>query len=229
MKVYAGIVAGGSGSRMGADMPKQYIPLAGTPILVHTARAVSKFADAVYIACPESFVEHTAGLIREAGLKNVTVISGGSTRMESIQHILDEISPEDDDIIITHDGVRPFVCERILTENIESAKKHLACGTFIPAVDTMCQSDDGSFLTSVPDRNIMYNVQTPQTFNINLLKKMLSSCEDAEKFTDLCGLAISMGEKVHMVMGERNNIKITTPVDLTIAEAILKGDEDTCV
>lgn len=223
MKVYAGIVAGGSGSRMGADMPKQYIPLAGTPILIYTARAVSKFADAVYIACPENFVQYTARLVRDAGLSNVCVIPGGKTRMESVKNILDKITPEDDDIIITHDGVRPFVSERILAENIESAKKHLACGTFIPAVDTICQSDDGKLLSSVPDRNVMFNVQTPQTFNINLLKKLISSCEDAEVFTDLCGLAVSMGESVHMVMGERENIKITTPLDLAIAEAILKG------
>lgn len=224
MKVYAGIVAGGSGSRMGADMPKQYIPVAGTPILLHTVRAFAKLADTVYVACPENFVELTKDLVGEYA----TVIPGGKTRMESVGAILDSISPEEDDIILTHDGVRPFVSERIIKENIEKAKKHLACGTFIPTVDTICLSEDGAVLSAVPDRTHMYNVQTPQTFNINLLKEMLSSCKDAEKFTDLCGLATFMGKKVHMVMGESTNIKITTPADITLAEAILKGDESAC-
>lgn len=219
MKVYAGIVAGGSGSRMGADMPKQYIPIAGTPILLHTVRAFSKFADAVFVACPENFAEYTKALLGDLA----TVIPGGKTRMESIGAVLDFISPEEDDIILTHDGVRPFVSERIIKENIESAKKHLACGTFIPTVDTICLSEDGAVLSAVPDRTHMYNVQTPQTFNINLLKKLISSCKDKEKFTDLCGLATFMGTKVHMVMGESTNIKITTPADITLAEAILKG------
>ncbi len=225
MTVYAGIVAGGKGSRMGTDMPKQYLSLAGTPILLHTVRAFSKFADAVFVACPESFVEYTKDLVGEYA----TVIAGGKTRMESVKAILNSISPKEDDIILTHDGVRPFVSERILKENIDSAKKHLACGTFIPAIDTMCRSNDGQFLSSVPDRNLMYNVQTPQTFNINLLKELIASCKDAEDFTDLCGLAMFMGTKVHMVMGERTNIKITTPIDIKIAESILRGDENTCV
>ncbi len=221
MKVYAGIVAGGNGSRMGGDLPKQYIPVAGTPILLHTVRAFLKFADAVFVACPENFVSYTKDLLGDYAI----VIPGGKTRMESVKAILDQISPENDDIILTHDGVRPFVSERIIKENIETAKKHLACGTFIPTVDTICLSEDGSVLSAVPDRTHMYNVQTPQTFNINLLKKLLSSCKDAEKFTDLCGLAMFMGTPAYMVMGESTNIKITTPADITLAEAILKGDE----
>ena len=221
MKVYAVIVAGGCGSRMGADMPKQYIPLAGTPILLHTVRAFLKFADAVFVACPESFVEYTRQLVGEYA----TVIPGGKTRMESVKKILERISPKDDDIILTHDGVRPFISERIIKENIEEAKKHLACGTFIPTVDTICLSEDGAVLSAVPDRTHMYNVQTPQTFNINLLKELLSSCEEKEKFTDLCGLAVFMGKKVHMVMGDSTNIKITTPADITLAEAILSRVE----
>ncbi|MBQ9097486.1 MAG: 2-C-methyl-D-erythritol 4-phosphate cytidylyltransferase [Clostridia bacterium] len=221
MKVYAGIVAGGCGSRMGADMPKQYIPLAGTPILLHTVRAFLKFSDAVFVACPESFVEYTRQLVGEYA----TVIPGGKTRMESVKKILERISPKDDDIILTHDGVRPFISERIIKENIEEAKKHLACGTFIPTVDTICLSEDGAVLSAVPDRTHMYNVQTPQTFNINLLKELLSSCEEKEKFTDLCGLAVFMGKKVHMVMGDSTNIKITTPADITLAEAILSRVE----
>ena len=219
MKVYAGIVAGGSGSRMGADMPKQYIPVAGTPILLHTVRAFAEYADIVYVACPENFVDFTKELVG----KFATVIPGGNTRMESISAILNRISPEDDDIILTHDGVRPFVSERIIKENIEKAQKYLACGTFIPTVDTICLSENGEVLSAVPDRTHMYNVQTPQSFNVNLLKELISSCEDKEKFTDLCGLAVHMGKNVHMVMGESTNIKITTPADLTLAEAILKG------
>ena len=191
MKVYAGIVAGGCGSRMGADMPKQYIPLAGTPILLHTVRAFLKFADAVFVACPENFVDLTKELV--GGI--ATVIPGGKTRMESIINILDNISPENDDIILTHDGVRPFVSERIITENIEEAKKHLACGTFIPAVDTICRSDDGKTLSAVPDRNAMYNVQTPQTFNINLLKKLVSSCENPENIPTFADLQFPWAKK----------------------------------
>ena len=224
--IYAGIAAGGIGSRMRQSVPKQFIHINDEPIIIHTIRKFTGICDKIYIACNEGYVEYLEELIgKYIGNKNIKVIVGGSTRMESILHILSEISAvaKDDDILITHDGVRPFVTEEIIKENIECAKKYGASGTFINAVDTMAVSVDGKRLTAVPARDTIFNVQTPQTFKTGVLKEIFKAAkEDMEKYTDLCGMAMAFGHGVRMVQGDAANIKITNPIDLQFAQSIMR-------
>ena len=129
----------------------------------------------------------------------------------------------DDDIIITHDAVRPFVTQKIINDNIESAKKYDAVDTVIPATDTIVESLDGKEIKSVPDRNNMYQGQTPQSFNIKKLVNIYNSLTGDEKkiLTDACKVFALKKEKIGLVNGEIYNIKLNDTYDLKIANAIL--------
>ena len=226
--IYAGIVAGGTGSRMGQDIPKQFIHINDEPIIIHTIRRFINHCDKIIVACHRDYVSYLYDLVKKyiGASPDISIIAGGNTRMESILALLSEISLSacDEDIILTHDGVRPFADDRIISENISYAKKYGCCGTFINAVDTMAVSIDGSSLTSVPVRDTLYNVQTPQTFKIGILKNIfIKAKDDTEKYTDLCGLAMAMGCNVKMVVGDSRNIKITSPIDLQIAGSIMEA------
>lgn len=222
--IYAGIACGGVGLRMGKAVPKQFLEIKGEPIIIHTVRKFIGICDRIYIACHRDYISKTKELFD--GRKDVRVIAGGSTRMESLKNVLSEISAHADptDIVVTHDGVRPFISREIIEKNIECAEECGACGTFVSSVDTMCISENGRTVDSVPPRNTLFNVQTPQTFSVKVLADMFESAdEDIEKFTDLCGLAAFCGYNVCMILGDRDNIKITSPSDLKIAEALMEA------
>ncbi len=225
--IYAGIAAGGIGSRMGHNVPKQFMHIDDEPIIIHTIRKFTEHCDRIYVACCASYVSYLDELIKKyIGRNNISVIAGGNTRMESILCILSEISSaaSDDDILVTHDGVRPFVTSEIIKETIDCAKKCGASGTFINAVDTMAVSIDGKHLASVPARDTIYNVQTPQTFSVGVLKDIFRNAkDDMENYTDLCGMAMAFGYKVQMVQGDSANIKITTPVDIEFAQSMMRA------
>jgi 2-C-methyl-D-erythritol 4-phosphate cytidylyltransferase len=144
--------------------------------------------------------------------------------MNSIKFIEEKYTLNDDTIIVTHDSVRPFVTHRIIEENIKYAQQNDACDTVIPATDTIVESLDGKLISSIPDRKLMYQGQTPQTFKAKKLRELYNSLSDQEKdiLTDACKIMILKGEKVHLVSGEVYNIKITYPYDLTMAKAILE-------
>lgn len=232
--IYAGILAGGKGTRMGnVPMPKQFLLLNDKPIIVHT---VEKFIlnsqfDKIIIATPKEWVNHTVDILKKyhIDLPVVKVITGGSDRNETIMSIVNYIEKEnkltDNDILVTHDAVRPFLTHRIIQENIEQGLENSAVDTVISAIDTIVESTDKNFITSVPRRDHMYQGQTPQTFNIRLLKDLYSKLTDEEKtiLTDACKIFSLKGEAVKLVQGEIFNIKVTTPYDLNVSNAIIKG------
>ena len=224
--ILAGIVAGGTGSRMGKNIPKQFLEILGKPVLVHTISCFFGKVDKICVACHKDYIDYTKELMNTFFEGRVDVIEGGADRMQSVQRIIDKYIPEatDKDIILTHDGVRPFVSERIIKESIENALAGHFCTVAINSTDTVCLSDGDGMIALVPDRNKVYNIQTPQTFNLKKLGQMLEKSSDKSRFTDMCGLALSVGEKVKLIEGSPENIKITVPADLKIAEAILKGD-----
>lgn len=222
--IYALVVAGGSGSRMGGAVPKQFLPLDGVPILIHTLQNFQEL-DGVCVLVPELYVKDTQAMLQKYDLA-MQVTAGGKDRMESVElgyRALQKIwDMQPDDVILTHDGVRPFLTKEIIRENIRLAQACGAAGTFLQAVDTIAISKDGMRLQEVPDRSQFYLVQTPQTFRASVLERMLQA-EDSVKqgCTDLCGLAGRMGIEVSMCRGDGANIKITTPFDLTVAQAFL--------
>ena len=234
--VFGAIFAGGKGSRMGnMDTPKQYLELAGKPVIIHT---VEKFflnpgIDEIIVLCPKPWVAHTKDLIKKylPDGKPVTVIEGGETRNGTLENAVEFIKKyrdtDDDTIIVTHDAVRPFLTHRIIEENIAAAKEYGACDTVIPATDTIVESEGGSVISSIPNRKHMYQGQTPQSFRLNDLVSVLSSLTEEEKsiLTDACKIFTIKNKPVFMVEGEVFNIKITYPYDMKVAATLLKGKD----
>ena len=234
---YGVILAGGIGSRMGGDKPKQYLNVKGKPIIVYTIEkffSVPEF-EKIIVLCPKKWVEHTKNLIDKhiaPAKERVFVIEGGETRNETIMNAIKFIENEgnlnDDTIIVTHDSVRPFVTHRIIKENIEAAKKFGACDTVVPATDTIVEARDNKVITYIPDRSKMYQGQTPQSFNALKLKNMYNDLTDDEKaiLTDAAKIFVIKGEKVALVQGETYNMKITYPYDLRVAKSLLEDEAD---
>ncbi len=234
--IYAGILAGGKGKRMGyTDMPKQFLRLGNKPIIIHT---IEKFMlngrfEKIYVGAPKDWVSHTKDLVNKyIGLsEHISVIEGGADRNGTIVNITNQIKDEyginQDDVLVTHDAVRPFLTHRIINENIDSAIEYGACDTIIPATDTIVFSKDACYLSDIPDRSQIYLGQTPQSFNISLLLSKFDqlSLEQKKILTDACKICVLNGVKVKVVLGEDFNIKVTTPFDLKLANTMIEmGD-----
>lgn len=231
--VYAAILAGGSGKRMGnPDKPKQFLMLGTKPIIVHT---VEKFYAAhafqrIVVLSPRVWIQQTQDLIRRYApecLSFVDVVAGGNTRNDTVRNAIDYISstyPVDDKtIIVTHDAVRPFVSHRILMDNIGAARAYGSCDTVVPASDTIVVSNDGKFINQIPIRQNEYQGQTPQSFNLLKLQQYMQTLthEEESALTDACKIFVIRGEKVALVRGEVSNMKITYPQDLRVAQAMV--------
>lgn len=231
--IFAAILAGGIGSRMGGtETPKQFLNLGDKPVIIHTIEKFvinSKF-DKIIVLSPKNFINHTENLINEYFGENDTIIvlEGGETRndtiINSIDYVKENFDIDDDSIIVTHDSVRPFVTHRIIEDNIKSAKEFGACDTVVPATDTIVESVDGKLIKDIPIRDYFYQGQTPQSFRINKLYELINNLSDSETniLTDACKIFVLKGEDVHLVEGEITNIKITYPYDLKLANTILK-------
>ena len=233
--IFGVVLAGGIGNRMGnVEKPKQFLTIGNKPILIHTLEKfyVNDKFEQIIVLCPTQWVEHTKNLIKKY-LKDenrVVVIPGGETRndtiMNAIAHIEKNFSVDDDTIIVTHDSVRPFVTHRIIEDNIKYAMKYGACDTVIPATDTIVESSNHDTISNIPDRSMMYQGQTPQSFKVKKLKQLFNELSDEEKeiLTDAAKILVIKGEPVYLVDGEVFNIKITYPYDLRVAETLIKGE-----
>ena len=230
--VYAVILAGGVGSRMGGDKPKQYLTVKDKPIIVYTIEkffAVPDF-EKIIVLCPKQWVEHTKNLIEkhiapasDKSAVNKGVHTRNETIMNAIAYIEEHYTIDDDSVIVTHDSVRPFVTHRIIEENIKYAQEYGACDTVVPATDTIVKSMDNEIISEIPDRSKMYQGQTPQSFKIKKLKSLYEGLSEEEKtiLTDAAKIFVIKGEKVHLVEGEVSNTKITYPYDLRVAETLI--------
>ena len=231
--VYAGIVAGGSGLRMGADKPKQFLEVKGKPIIIHTLlRFLSVDGiDRVIVAVNPDWLGEMQELIErfipQPVKQRITLIKGGADRNASVMNIVEAIRKStalsDEDILLTHDGVRPFVSTETIKENISAAAEFGACTTAVPATDTLLYSEDGITVTDTPERSKLFCAQTPQSFKITALLEAYSSLDDSQKqnLTDVCGIFSAAGKDVRIVKGSPENIKITSPLDLRLAELLV--------
>ncbi len=238
-RVYAAILAGGSGTRMGnPDKPKQFWLMGGKPVIVHTVEkfCLSDSFDKVIVLAPKGWMQQTQDIL-DRDLPQfhdrIALVAGGAERndtiMNAIAYIENEYGLGDDDIIVTHDAVRPFVSHRIIEENIEAARAYGAVDTVIPATDTIVQSIDGKTIASIPNRAEYYQGQTPQSFNALRLKRLFEELTDDEKaiLTDACKILVLKGESVALVRGDVGNIKLTYTNDMRIARAMIdNGDID---
>ena len=234
--IFGAILAGGIGSRMHlGDMPKQFLPLGDKPIIIHT---VEKFLacpdfDRILIGVHSDWIGYLQDLLNRFvpdSVNSLSIILGGSDRNSTILNLMESIEQQygesEDHIIVTHDSVRPFVSLQILKENIEAAKLYGAVDTVIPAVDTVVTSQDQQWIFSIPNRVEMYQGQTPQSFRMNLLKRLYLSLSQEEKeiLTDACKICVVRNYPVYLVKGSSTNLKITTPGDYQIAQSILESD-----
>ena len=231
-KVYGVILAGGQGTRMGnSEKPKQFLIAGGKPVIIHTIEKFIVFSEfeKIIVPVPRQWQAYTKDIVNQyiSDTQRISIIEGGNTRNETIMNAIEYIDKQggldDDTLIVTHDSVRPFVTYRIIEENIKYAGECGACDTVIPASDTIVESKDGSYISSIPERRMMYQGQTPQSFRAKRLRELYESLTDEEKdiLTDACKIYVLKNEPVHLVEGEVSNIKITYPHDLRVAEAIL--------
>ena len=229
--IFAAILAGGSGVRMGAcGKPKQFLTLGGKPVIAHTVERFCESPDLekLLVLCPHDWTEHTKDIMsKHIKDSRVRVIRGGGSRngtlLAAVEHIESNYNVTPDDIILTHDAVRPFVTRRIIDDNIKYTLKFGACDTAIPATDTIVESGDGMLIDNIPERSRMYHGQTPQSFNIKELARTVRSLTPEEEalLPDACKIYTIKGLPVYIVRGEETNIKITFPSDLKVAEALL--------
>lgn len=230
--VFALILAGGTGSRMGnIEKPKQYLLLGEKPILIHSIEkylSVDEFAH-ITVSTPKEWISYTEKVIEKylGKIDKISVIEGGDTRNDTLMMAIDFIDKkfgiDDDTIIATHDAVRPFVTKEVIEKSIVSAREYGASNTVIPATDTIVESKEGQFIDCIPNRSTLYHGQTPQSFNAKKLLRIYATLSDEEKIslTDGCMIFTAKGEPVHLVLGDKTNIKITYPSDIKLAEQLL--------
>lgn len=231
--VYAEILAGGAGTRMGqTEMPKQFLMLGEKPVFIHTIEQflINARIEKILVCCPREWMEYTEKTINEyfKQREQIVVVQGGNTRNETIlngcRFIEQEYGISENDIILTHDAVRPFVTQRIIDDNIDEALEYGAVDTVIEAFDTIVHSVNGQTISDIPIRSEMYQGQTPQTFKIKLLMEFLTSLSEEETsiLTDACKALVLKGMDVRLIRGEVFNMKITTQYDLEVAGCWVK-------
>lgn len=216
------VVAAGSARRM-EGIDKILTPLGELPVLVHTLYA---FQDCpvigeVIVVTREDLLVEVSRLCKDFGLDKVRkVMVGGAERIHSVQAGLREVDPEAE-LIAIHDGARPLVTSEVIEEAVATAARSGAAAPAIPVIDTIKRWEDGLAVETV-DRSTLRAVQTPQVFEAGLIRAATQKAlEDGELLTDDCGAVERLGKKVTLTQGSRENIKITTPLDLVLGEAIL--------
>ena len=209
---------------MKADRPKQFLELAGSPILLHTLSAFEKAAsiDAIVVVTESSWLEQTTDLIQSSNFKKPwSVVAGGAERQDSVRNGLNAI-PDDAEIVAIHDGVRPFIDPSLIDASVKHASAEGGCIVGIPVRDTLKRANDTIVVETV-DRSTLWAAQTPQTFRTDILRRAFEAA-DADDFlgTDDASLVERLGLPIHLITGQSINIKITSPEDIQIGEAILK-------
>ena len=226
------IFAGGVGSRMKTKdgTPKQFLEIEGVPILIHTLRIFENASviDTIVIAMKDGYLERTEELLKKYNITKVSrLVVGGETGQESIYHGLlaaKEVSQSDDDIVLIHDGVRPFIDEELIKKNIKSVKEHGSAVSCVPTTETFLITDGECHVTEIPLRSNSLVAKAPQSF---YLKDILSAhektlAEGIHDSIDSCTLIYRYKKDLAVVMTDYDNIKITTPKDLYLAESLFK-------
>lgn len=219
---YVIIVAGGQGLRMGGLLPKQFLPLNGLPVIFHTVEKFSKALPGVRIivVLHPDYITYWHQLTQEYSFDcECKLCVGGNERFFSVKNGLDAIDA-DEAIVGVHDAVRPLVSADVISQLYLEAMKSGAVVPVVPATDSVrLIGDDGA--SRAVDRSIVQLVQTPQVFNLSLLRKAYSQPFNS-LFTDDASVVESLGYHVSLVNGNKENIKLTTPIDLKLAELIMK-------
>jgi len=228
-KIAVVILAGGSGKRFNHELPKQFVKLAGKPVIIHTIGVFlqSNSVDHIVLVVPHKYILYTCQLLEDYFIpkEKVIITEGGATRQESSYKGLIHC-PTGTDYVLIHDAVRPLLGTKLIKTLVERVKKEKAVDTCIPSYDTIVETK-GDYINSIPDRKKLLRGQTPQAFDYQLI---LKAHEWARRnnicdFTDDCGIALARGRKIYVETGEEKNIKITSVNDIYIAERLFQNGE----
>ena len=232
MKTTAIVLAGGRGKRMNSTVPKQFLMIKDKPVLYYSLKAFEdSFIDSVILVASEDDMEYCKKEIvdRYNFTKVVKIVAGGKERYHSVLHGIKAAG--ECDYIFIHDGARPFVTQDMLKRLLECVKESKACVAGMPVKDTIKIANEDGYIDNTPKRELVWMIQTPQVFDYALIKKAYLNLEKDEYSLLQKGISITddamvvemlLGEKVKLVEGSYQNIKITTPEDLAIAEGFLE-------
>jgi len=230
MRVFVILPAAGIGTRMAAtgSAPKQFLQIAGVPVLLHSLRAFLAVprVEAILVAVRKPEMERVQALVEEFGLQQtVKVVEGGDNRQHSVNNALATLACDEDDIVLVHDAVRPLIDAATIERTIEAIAKHGAAIVGLPAVDTIKQVErtaDGAIVTATIPRELVVQAQTPQGARFKWMKQAFAEAE-ADEFsgTDEASLLERAGIPVAVVAGSAKNFKITQPGDIELAEFYL--------
>ena len=224
MKIQAIIPTGGLGTRLKAKDPKPLLLLNQKPIFIYTLEVFeqSSLVHSVILVVHKDYLNDFEKVIRKYKLKKVTkIIAGGVTRSESVANGL-RVVDEDTDIVVVHDGVRPFVSVPLIEYSIAACREHGAAVVAVPVKPTIKRANQDLFVAETLRRDELWEIQTPQTFKKDILLKAHQQGKNVP-VTDDASLVEQLGYKVKIVAGDYRNIKITTPEDLVVAESFLKN------
>ena len=232
-RIAAILPAAGLGTRMGAETPKQFLELEGTPIVIHSVRRIAScpLVTDIIVATRADVVESLEDRLRdERFMQSVRVVRGGDSRQDSVALALNEV-PDDTEIVLVHDAVRPFVTREQIVRVIEEARRCQAAILGIPAMDTVKEvkraslPEDVALITGTIPRERVVLAQTPQAFATKLIKEAFARAQaDGVNASDEAGLVERLGHDVHVVLGSERNIKITKPADMYLARFYLEQE-----
>ncbi len=223
------IVAGGRGSRMGSDLPKQYMELKGRPVISYCLEAFEKsFIDEVILVTAEDFIDYCwEEIVHKYAYRKVKkIVAGGRERYHSVQKGL--LAAEGSDYVYIHDAARPYLTQEMLAQLAEGVREYEAVSAAVPSKDTIKEADEEGMCVKALDRSRLWNIQTPQVFSYPLICRAfrnLSEEESAGITDDTMVVEKYAGHRVKLVEGSYCNYKITTPEDLVIMEALLSERE----
>jgi 2-C-methyl-D-erythritol 4-phosphate cytidylyltransferase len=225
MRAIGIIPAAGRGRRMESRVKKPYLPLGGKPVIFHTLSAFDRcpLIEGLVVAVDKEDVNYCRSKVVERGsfTKPVTIIPGGEERQDSVRLCLESVGSAE--VVVIHDGVRPFLSQEVLELSIKEAYQHGAALVAVPVKDTIKIAGEGSRVVKTLPRQTLWAAQTPQTFRYNLIVEAhRRALREGFMGTDDAMLVERMGETVRIIPGSYDNIKITTPDDLLIAENILQ-------
>lgn len=233
MKTVAIVLAAGSGSRMHNDVKKQYMEIGGKPLIYYSLRAFEESViDDIVLVVSRGDVDYVKkDIVAKYGFdKVVAVVEGGLARYHSVRLGL-QATNKDYDYAFIHDGARPFIDREIIMRALQAVKEYKACVVGMPAKDTIKIADEKGFAASTPDRNLMWTIQTPQVFSHKMILELYQRLDREEGELMAKGINITddamvveyyTDTKVKLVEGSYDNIKITTPEDIAVAEAIIE-------
>ncbi len=217
--------------RMGSAIPKQFLELDGKPVLAHTFALFERHPciDGIYLVVNADYVEQAPEFARRWGVSKLCgVTAGGASAQESIYNGLTYAAAREpaDSIVLLHDGVRPYVTPEVISANVEAVEKYGSAITYTPCYETIVLSRDGAAIESIPPRSHSYTAQAPQSFRLGGIlaahERIRARPEGYEGMVDQATICFTLGIPVHLVPGNRGNVKITTPEDIVTLEALMK-------